>query len=47
MLLKRYVLNKDKYERRLPTGEVPNGYVYNRYAGAVLPDEIKEESRGE
>ena len=47
MLLKRYVLNKDKYERRLPTGEVPDGYVYNRYAGAVLPDEIKEESRGE
>ena len=40
MLLQRYVLNKDKYERRLPTGEIPDGYIYNRYAGAVLPDEI-------
>ena len=42
MILKRYVFYKERYERRLPTGEVPAGYIYNRYAGAVLPDEINK-----
>ena len=39
MFLKRYAWQKERYERRLPTGEVPEGYIYNQYAGAVLPEE--------
>ncbi len=39
MLLKRYKFDKERYERRLPSGEIPEGYVYNQYAGAVLPEE--------
>lgn len=46
MLVKRYVYDKDRYEKRLPTGKVPDGYIYNRYAGAVLPDEINADSKG-
>lgn len=40
MLLKRYVSDKDRYEKRLPTGEIPEGYIYDQYAGLVKPDEI-------
>lgn len=41
MLLKRYVFDKYqyRYSRRLPTGEIPDGYIYNQYAGAVPPEE--------
>lgn len=39
ILSKRYVFEKDKYDRRLKTGNVPEGYIYNRYAGAVPPEE--------
>lgn len=38
MLLKRYSLkSKDTFGYRVPFGAVPEGYVYNRYAGAVAP----------
>ena len=41
MLLKRYAFpnTKDTYQKRVPTGEIPEGYVYNRYAGAVAPED--------
>ena len=39
ILSKRYIFEKDRYERRLKTGDVPEGYIYNRYAGAVPPEE--------
>lgn len=41
MLLKRYAFPKtrDTYSIRVPTGEIPEGYVYNRYAGAVAPED--------
>jgi|GEM_PF-76484 len=38
MLLNRYVLkNKDKFGYKVPTGQIPEGYVYNKNAGAVAP----------
>ncbi len=38
MLLRRYRFkSKDSFGYRVPFGEVPEGYVYNRYAGAVAP----------
>ncbi len=38
MLLNRYVLkNKDKFGYHVPIGEVPDGYIYNKNAGAVAP----------
>lgn len=38
MLLKRYKLkNKDNYGYHVPVGEVPEGYDYNKYAGAISP----------
>ena len=38
MLLNRYRFQKkDTFGYRVPIGEVPEGYVYNRYAGAVAP----------
>lgn len=38
MLLNRYKLkNKDSFGYRVPLGEVPEGYIYNQYAGAVSP----------
>lgn len=40
MLLNRYVLKKkDSFGYRVPTGEVPEGYIYNKNAGAVSPHE--------
>ncbi len=40
MLLNRYVLkNKDRFGYKVPTGEVPEGYIYNKNAGAVAPHE--------
>lgn len=40
MMLNRYVLkNKDRFGYRVPTGELPEGYIYNKYAGAVAPHE--------
>ena len=38
MLLNRYKLkNKDKFGYHVPLGEVPEGYVYTKYSGAVAP----------
>lgn len=38
MLLNRYALkNKDKFGYRVKTGDIPEGYLYNKYAGAVAP----------
>ncbi len=38
MLLNRYKLkNKDRFGYHVPVGEVPEGYIYNKYAGAVAP----------
>lgn len=41
MLLRRYVFTKTKelYGVRVETGTVPEGYIYNQYAGAVAPEE--------
>ncbi len=38
MLYRRYVHRQD-YGVRVKTGDVPEGYVYNRYAGAVAPED--------
>ena len=38
MILNRYVLkSKDKFGYHVRRGEVPEGYIYNKYAGAVAP----------
>ena len=38
MILRRTVLPcKTKYEFHLPIGQMPEGYIYNKYAGAVPP----------
>lgn len=38
MILNRYVLkNKDKFGYHVPKGEIPEGYIWNKYAGAVAP----------
>ncbi len=38
MLLNRYRFKKkDSFGYRVPFGEVPEGYIYNQYAGAVAP----------
>ncbi len=40
MLLRRYVFRtREQYGTRLDYGQVPEGYIYNRYAGAVPPSE--------
>ena len=40
MLLRRYVLKtKDNYGYHVPVGEIPEGYAYNKYAGAISPYE--------
>ena len=38
MILNRYVLkNKEKFGYKVKKGEIPEGYVWNKYAGAVAP----------
>ncbi len=38
MILNRYVLkNKDKFGYHVKKGELPEGYIWNKYAGAVAP----------
>ena len=40
MLLRRYVFrSKDKFGYKVPVGEIPEGYDYNKYAGAISPHE--------
>lgn len=46
MLLRRYVLKtKDNYSCKVPVGEVPEGYAYNQYAGAISPYEQEKFSK--
>ena len=46
MLLRRYVLKtKDRYGYKVPVGEVPEGYAYNKYAGAISPYEQEKFSK--
>lgn len=40
MLLRRYVFrSKERFGYKVPTGEIPEGYDYNKYAGAISPHE--------
>lgn len=46
MLLKRYVLkSKERYGYRVPKGDIPEGYTYNKYAGAISPWEQEKLAR--
>ena len=46
MLLRRYVLKtKDNYGYHVPVGEIPEGYAYNKYAGAISPYEQEKFSK--
>ena len=46
ILLKRYVLKgKDRFGYRVSKGEIPEGYTYNKYAGAISPWEQEKMAR--
>lgn len=48
MLMRRYVFKgKEQFGYQVPVGEVPEGYIYNKYAGAISPREQEKQKQKE